>query len=119
MRIGGAFLRIWLLAPLCAVGLSGCAQVTIVTDNQPPKSEVRFGVLSVEVPASNKNTIISTSGFGLMSNPSGSALGYSSGRIVRLGDECRLVLQLQNPEDVARQEELVRLLKSIPHACGA
>jgi hypothetical protein len=119
MRIGGPFLWIWLLASLCAVSLSGCAQVIIVTDEQQPKSELRFGVLSVDVSASNKNTIVSTSGFGLISNPSGSALGYSSGRIVRLGDDCRLVLQLQNPEDVARQEELVRLLKSIPHACGA
>lgn len=119
MRIGGANARVWLLALVCAVGLPGCAQITVVADDQPPRSEWRFGVLSVDVAPSKKNTIVSTSGFGLISNPSGATLGYSKARIVRMGDECRLVIQTQDPMDVAHDEELVRLLKSIPHACGA
>jgi hypothetical protein len=119
MSIGEVSPRVLLLAFLSAACLQGCAQITVISDEKPPKSEWHFGVLSVDIPASSKNAIVTASGIGLISNPSGTALGYSSGRFVRLGDDCRLVIQLPESQQAARHEELVRLLKSIPHACGA
>ena len=119
MKFGEVSPRVLLVAFLSAACLQGCAQITVISDEHPPKSEWHLGVLSVDIPASSKNTIVTTSGIGLISNPSGTALGYSSGRFVRLGEECRLVIQLPESQQAMRHEELVRLLKSIPRACGA
>ena len=87
MSSRGANNIVCLLTMVCAVSLAGCAQIVVQTDEAPPKSELRFGVLSIDIAPSQKNTIVSSSGFGLISNPSGATLGYSKARIVRIGDE--------------------------------
>lgn len=98
--------------------LNGCAQVTVISDGAPPSTEYKFGVLAVDLAPSDRNTIVSTSGFGLISSPSGATLGYSSVRVVRMGEECRLVIHTENPRTLAEDGELMALLKSIPGACG-
>src|SRR5262249_34189255 len=65
---------------------------------------------------SNKNTIVQTSGVGLISTPSGATLGYGQAKIVRIGDECRVVITAGDPEAIAQNPELLRLLKGAPNA---
>jgi hypothetical protein len=93
--------------------------VTVVSDHGPPQTEWKFGVLAVDVAQRADNVIISASGIGLITTPSGTTLGYANARIVRIGDECRLVIQVHDGADAGRDKELARLLKSIPHACRA
>ena len=89
------------------------------TANAPPTTEWKFGVLAIDLAGSPKNTIVATNGVGVISTPDGPTLGYANARIVRLGTECRLVLQANDPTDIAAREELLRVLKSIPKACAA
>lgn len=107
------------LAAACAICLGGCAQITVVSDQAAPRSEWKFGVLAIDVPTSDQNTIVSTKGIGLISTPSGATLGYSNARIVRMGNECRVVISAKDAETINNNEELLRLLKSIPKACAA
>jgi hypothetical protein len=107
------------LAIFCSIYLGGCAQVTVFSDQAPPQSEWKFGVLAIDLAASEKNTIVSTSGFGLISSPSGTALGYSNARVVRIGDDCRVVISANDLEAISKNEELLRLLKSTHNACAA
>src|SRR5262245_11331618 len=78
------------------VCLGGCAQVTVMTEQAPPQSEWRFGVLALDIPAGDASAIITTSGIGLISSPSGIALGYSKAKIVRISDECRVVIAVND-----------------------
>ena len=106
-----------LLAVSLMVCLGGCAQVTVVTEGGPPQSEWKFGVLALDLAGSSTNTIITTSGVGLISSPSGTALGYSTARIVRIGDECRVVIAVNDLEAISKDKELLRRLKSTYKAC--
>ena len=115
----GVSLRMVPVAVLSSICLAACAQITVITDNAPPKTEWKFGVLAIDLAGSQKNTIVATKGVGLITTPDGPTLGYANARIVRLGTECRLVLQANDPTDIASREELLRLLKSIPKACAA
>src|SRR5712692_9885767 len=67
-----------------SICLGGCAQVNVISDQGPPKSEWKFGVLAIDVAGSSKNTIVSSSGVGVISTPSGTTLGYSNARIIRI-----------------------------------
>ena len=98
--------------------LVGCAQITVVSDQAPPRSEWKFGVLAIDLPES-KNTIVQTSGIGLISTPSGATLGYGQAKIVRIGEECRVVITAGDPEAIAKNPELLRLLKEAHDACAA
>ena len=110
--------RCWgALAAALAVG--GCAQIVVVRDNEPPQSEWRFGVLAIEIAPSSRNTIVQTSGIGIVSTPAGSTLGYANARIVRIGDECRVVVTTRDVEAIHKDRELLRLLASAGKACAA
>lgn len=115
----GARLATVSLATLCAMCLGACAQITVINDNAPPKTEWKFGVLAIDLAGSQKNTIVAINGVGLITTPDGPTLGYANAKFVRLGNECRLVIQANDPADIARREELLRVLKSIPKACAA
>jgi hypothetical protein len=106
------------LAALAALYLGGCAQITVFSDNAPPQTEWKFGVLAVDLANSNKNTIVQSSGVGFVSTPSGATLGYANAKIVRLGDECRIVITARDLEAV-KDRELQRLLKTTHKACAA
>jgi len=107
------------LTLLGAVCLSGCAQVNVISDQGPPKSEWKFGVLAIDLAQSNKNTIVSSSGVGVITTPSGTTLGYSDARIVRIGDECRVVISTKDLEALKEDKKLLQLLKSSYKACVA
>jgi hypothetical protein len=107
------------LALLGAVCLGGCAQVNVISDQGPPKSEWKFGVLAIDLAGSNKNTIVSTSGVGVISTPSGTTVGYSDARIVRIGDECRVVISTKDLAAIKEDKKLLQLLKSTYKACVA
>jgi hypothetical protein len=119
MRDAGAGVRAVSLAALVSMCLGACAQITVITDNAPPKTEWKFGVLAIDVAGSQKNTIVATKGVGLITTPDGPTLGYADARFVRIGDECRLVIQTRDAEVIASHQELLRVLKSIPKACAA
>lgn len=101
-----------------AIGLGGCAQITVVSDDAPPRSEWKFGVLAVDLGPSSNSSIVSASGVGVISSPTGTALGYSRARIVRLGDECRVVVTGSDLETISKDAELLRLLKETQKACA-
>jgi len=111
-------LTAWLLMSASAT-LGACAQITVISDKEPPRSEWKFGVLAIDLAPSNKNTVVSTTGVGLVTNPSGTTVGYSQARIVRVGDECRVVVATKDLEAASKNKELLRLLKSTHRACAA
>lgn len=115
----GVSLKSVSLAALSSVCLGACAQVTVISDNAPPKTEWKFGVLAIDLAGSQKNTIVATKGVGLVTTPDGPTLGYANARFVRIGDECRIVIQANDAADLASRSELLRVLKSIPKACAA
>ena len=119
MPIVRASVRGVLLVALCSTCLGACAQVTVISDKSPPKTEWKFGVLAIDIAGSQKNTIVATKGIGLITTPDGPTLGYADARFVRIGDECRLVIQTRDADVIASHEELRRVLKSIPKACAA
>ena len=108
-----------LLALLCSLSFAGCAQITVVSDEKPPHSELKFGVLAIDLAGSNENTIVRSTGVGLVSTPSGATLGYSNARIVRMGDECRVVIAVNDLEAISKDPELMRRLKATHRACAA
>jgi hypothetical protein len=107
------------LAALSSICLGACAQITVISDNAPPRTEWKFGVLAIELAGSPKNTIVATKGVGLITTADGPTFGYANAKVVRLGTECRLVVQTNEPTDIAGREELLRVLRSIPKACAA
>lgn len=107
------------LAAVSSLCLGGCAQITVITDNAQPKTEWKFGVLAIDLAGSQNNTIVATEGVGLITTPDGPTLGYAKAKYVRMGEECRLVIQTGDPAEISGHEELLRVLKSIPKACGA
>jgi len=107
------------LTLLGAVCLGGCAQVNVISDQGPPRTEWKFGVLAVDLAGSNKNTVVSSSGVGVISTPSGTTLGYSTARVVRIGDECRVVITAKDLEALKEDKKLLQLLKSTYKACVA
>jgi len=115
----GASVRGVLLAALCSTCLGACAQITVISDNAPPKTEWKFGVLAIDVAGSPKNTIVATRGIGLITTPDGPTLGYANAKFVRLGNECRVVISTQDLEAISKDRELARLLKSTHKACAA
>jgi len=117
MSVRVADRRIRLFAVLCALGLPGCAQITVVSGDQPPKSELHFGVLAVDLAPAKENTLVSASGLGLISTPSGTTLGYTKANVVRMGDECRVVIAVKDSDAIAKDPELLRLLRTIHKAC--
>ena len=119
MPSAGATVRtLWLVA-LCSPCLGACAQVTVLSDKAPPQTEWKFGVLAIDLVGSSKNTIVQSDGWGLVSTPSGATLGYANSRIVRIGDECRIVITTQDLDAIAKDRELARRLKATHKACAA
>ena len=107
------------LPVLGAVCVGGCAQVTVISDQAPPRSEWKFGVLAIDLAETGNNTIVQSTGFGFVSTPSGSTLGYANARIVRIGDDCRVVIATKDLDAVTKDPELLRLLKTTHKACAA
>ena len=54
-----------------------------------------------------------------MSTPNGATLGYANSRIVRIGDECRIVITTQDLDATAKDRELARRLRATHKACAA
>lgn len=107
------------LAALASICLGACAQITVITDNAPPKTEWKFGVLAIDLAGSPNNTIVATKGVGLITTPDGPTLGYADTKFVRLGDECRVVIATQDLEAISKDRELARRLKATHKACAA
>ena len=105
-----------MLGSLC---FGGCAQVTVISDHAPPHSEWKFGVLAIDLAETGNNTIVQSTGFGLVSTPSGSTLGYANARIVRIGDDCRVVIATKDLDALTKDPELLRLLRTTHKACAA
>jgi hypothetical protein len=119
MRGVGASLSMVSLAASCSMCLGACAQITVITDNAPPQTQWKFGVLAVDLAGSSKNTIVQSTGVGIISTPDGATVGYSKARIVRLGDECRVVISSPDLEAISKDRELAKLLTKTHKACTA
>jgi len=119
MPVVGASVRGVLLVAVCSICLGACAQITVIGDNAPPKTEWKFGVLAIDVADASKNTIVQTDGWGIVSTPSGATLGYANSRIVRIGDDCRIVITTQDLDAIAKDRELARRLRATHKACAA
>jgi len=76
-------------------------------------------VLAIDLVGSSENTIVQMTGVGLVSTRSGVTLGYSNARIVRIGDECRVVIATKDLEAISKDRELASLLKATHKACAA
>lgn len=119
MPVQGASWRTVSLAAASSLCLCACAQITVVSDKGPPQTEWKFGVLAIDLVGSAENTIVHSTGIGLVSTPSGPTLGYANARIVRLGDECRVVIATENLEAIVKDPELLQLLRTTHKACAA
>jgi hypothetical protein len=118
MRVMRAGLRVMSLV-LCATCLGACAQITVLSDKAPPQTEWKLGVLAIDLAGSSTNMIAQSTGVGLVTTPSGATLGYANSRIVRIGDECRIVITTQDLEVIAKDRELARWLRAAHKACAA
>jgi hypothetical protein len=118
MPVMGNSVRSVLLAAWCSTCVGACAQVTVISDNAPPKTEWKFGVLAVDLAGESKNTIVATKGWGIVSTPSGATLGYAHARVVRIGDDCRIVIATKDLEAISKDRELARLLWQTHRACA-
>src|SRR3954449_5352188 len=98
MRGVAARLSALSLAASCTISLGACAQITVISDKAPPQTEWKFGVLAIDLAGSSKNTIVQSTGVGVISTPSGATLGYSNARIVSIDDECRIVITTEDIE---------------------
>jgi hypothetical protein len=119
MFIAGVWGGVGPFAVLASLCLGACAQITVISDTAPPKTEWKFGVLAVDLANANENTIVHAQGIGLVSTPSGATLGYANAKIVRMGDECRIVIATKDLEAISKDRELLRLLKTTHKACAA
>jgi hypothetical protein len=119
MSVAGVWRGAMPLMALSSLCLGACAQITVISDSAPPTTEWKFGVLAIDLASSNKNTIVHSSGVGLVSTPSGATLGYANAKIVRMGDECRVVIATKDLDAVTRDPELRRLLRTTHKACAA
>lgn len=115
----GSKIRVTLRVALAVAGflLGGCAQITVISDQGPPRSEWKFGVLAIDLAGSNENTIVHSMGVGLISTPAGATLGYANARIVRIGDECRIVITSKDLDATSKDPELHRLMQAVHKAC--
>ena len=115
-------MRAWYVALsviLGAANLMGCASVTIISDNGPPQTELKFGVLAIYIAPSSDSVLVSSSGLGLVSTPAGMNLGYASAKVVRVGDACRVVIATNDLDAISKDPELARLLRATHKACAA
>ena len=119
MRGVAARLSALSLAASCSICLGACAQITVISDNAPPQTEWKFGVLAIDLVGSSKNTIVQSTGVGVISTPSGATLGYSNARIVSIGDECRIVITTEDIGAISKDRKLARLLRKTHKACTA
>jgi hypothetical protein len=119
MRARDASIATVALVVLCPLSLGACAQITVISDKAPPQTEWKFGVLAIDLAGSSNNTIIQSTGVGLVSTPSGTTLGYSDSKIVRVGDECRVVIATRDLDAMSKDRELARLLRATHKACAA
>ena len=119
MFVAGVWRGATALTVLASLCLGACAQITVVSDTAPPKTEWKFGVLAVDLANANENTIVHSQGVGLVSTPSGATLGFANAKIVRMGDECRIVIATKDLEAISKDRELLRLLKTTHKACAA
>jgi hypothetical protein len=119
VAIGLTTRRTVLVLTVFSLALGGCAQITVFNDQGTATSEWKFGVLAIELAPSTENSIVAASGLGLISMPSGTTLGYASARIVRMGDDCRVVIATKDLEAITKNSELLNLLRSTHKACAA
>lgn len=119
MRVPSASVNAAGLAAFCSLCLGACAQITVISDKAPPQTEWKFGVLAIDLTGSSKNTIVQTTGVGVVSTPSGTTLGYANARVVLLGNECRVVVATKDLDAATKDPELLRLLKTTHKACAA
>jgi hypothetical protein len=99
--------------------LSACAQVTVVTNADAPRSEWKWGVLAIELGKSDQNSLAAISGIGAFSGPFGTVIGLARTKVVRMGDECRIVIATSDLAAILENPELMRTLKASYNACLA
>lgn len=97
------------------LSLSGCATVRIEGEDGSVRVERQFGLLSVQLVPENASVFAQTKALGVMRTWDGVTMGYYNGSVVGLsGNDCRIVVWV---EDAAQVQRLRELLRGNPDIC--
>lgn len=102
-----------LILGFVGAALSACTTVTVEERGGTTRVSRHAGFLSVEVAPSSQGMAVSATGLGLVRTPAGVVLGYNNMRLLALGEDCRLVLWVENKEQLRLLEELLGDLENI------
>lgn len=103
----------WLV--LAAAGLcNACTRVEIQSGDGQIHVERHFGVVSLQLPPDTRSRVVHLTSVGLVRTGFEATVGYADLTLVALGNDCRLVVWLDNEEQI---DELRRLAGKISDAC--
>ena len=95
------------------VALAACTTVTVEERGGATRLSRHAGFLSIEVAPSSQGVAVSSMGLGLVRTPTGIVLGFNTVRMLALGEGCRVVLWVENEEQLRLLEELLGDLSNV------
>lgn len=102
-----------LRAGLAVLALSSCTVVEITDPEGATSIERRFGLTSIAIEPERAAVVASLRSFGLASTPLGFTAGYAAHQLAALGEDCRVVLWVENEQQRAAVEQLAATAKEI------
>ena len=92
----------------------GCTQIEIHTPDAEPQVEQRFGFVNINLMEARQSYVLHASGFGFARLPTATALGFHVQDLVVLGDDCRVVIWPDNPEQI---DLIAKLIGDLGKVC--
>lgn len=87
--------------------LVGCTEVTVQSGNGQVRVERHFGIVAIELNPGTDAQLLRSTGFGLIQHGQGVTLGYQDTELAILGRDCRLVLWIENRQQLVDARELL------------
>ena len=97
-------MQILLVLPACLQW--GCAQVRVDAGPGQTHIEHRWGVLSVSINDNKSSHVVRMESVGIAQSPFGWSVGYAQQSWAALGDDCRLVIWVSEPEHLETARRL-------------
>lgn len=98
---------------VAALWLGGCTVVEIRRGADEVQIERHFGLTSIEMHPTTDAVVARTRTFGIGGTPFGYAVGYASATIAATSPECRLILWVEDEQQLVRLREVLGDAKDI------
>lgn len=96
-----------LVWPFLALTCSACTVVEVHSGDGQVHIERHLGFVSLELPPDAPSRVVHLTGVGLVSLGSDTTLGYADATLVALGYDCRLLVWMDNPDQIDHLRRLV------------